>query len=241
MSDKTLFQQLYDINVNDKLEKKANLSYLSWAWAWAEVKKIDPNASAEIHEFPLPNVEGIKVPYLQTPTGYFVKVSVTIKGQTETEWLPVMDHRNKTIEKPNAFDINKNTKRCLVKAIALHGLGLYVYAGEDLPESDADSKDTFRGKDESTEIRSMGGRGKENNSWSTQSAQKSNKASEKQMKMIHAKIAHVSVISKTEKLTIEDTLKSKIGADSLTDISPQIASKAIETLIGWEDQYKKAN
>ncbi|MBJ8031048.1 ERF family protein [Bacillus cereus group sp. N21] len=67
------------------------------------------------------------------------------------------------------------------------------------------------------------------------------KASEKQMKMIHAKIAHVAVISKAEKLTIEDTLKSKIGTDSLTDISPQIASKAIETLIGWEDQYKKAN
>ncbi|MBJ8054914.1 ERF family protein [Bacillus cereus] len=67
------------------------------------------------------------------------------------------------------------------------------------------------------------------------------KASEKQMKMIHAKIAHVAVISKVEKLTIEDTLKSKIGTDSLTDISPQIASKAIETLIGWEDQYKKAN
>ncbi|MBD5797053.1 recombinase [Bacillus pseudomycoides] len=67
------------------------------------------------------------------------------------------------------------------------------------------------------------------------------KASEKQMKMINAKIAHVAVISKAEKQTIEDTLKSKIGADSLTDISPQIASKAIETLIGWEDQYKKAN
>ena len=137
MSDKTLFQQLYDITVNDKLEKKANLSYLSWAWAWAEVKKVDPTVSAEVHEFPLPNVEGIKVPYLQTPTGYFVKVSITIKGHTETEWLPVMDHRNKTIEKPTAFDINKTTKRCLVKAIALHGLGLYVYAGEDLPEIDA--------------------------------------------------------------------------------------------------------
>ena len=137
MSDKTLFQQLYDINVNDKLEKKANLSYLSWAWAWAEVKKVDPTVSAEVHEFPLPNVEGIKVPYLQTPTGYFVKVSITIIGHTETEWLPVMDHRNKTIEKPTAFDINKTTKRCLVKAIALHGLGLYVYAGEDLPEIDA--------------------------------------------------------------------------------------------------------
>lgn len=138
----TLFERLFGINVNDKLEKKANLSYLSWAWAWAEVKKIDPAATSIVHEFPMLDpqilraVEGMNVPYLQTPTGYFVKVSVTIHGQTETEWLPVMDHRNKTMEKPTAFDINKNTKRCLVKAIALHGLGLYVYAGEDLPEEE---------------------------------------------------------------------------------------------------------
>ncbi|CAI8880366.1 Recombinase [Bacillus sp. IT-79MI2] len=80
-----------------------------------------------------------------------------------------------------------------------------------------------------------------NKQHNTGSGGSNGKASEKQMKMIHAKIAHVAVISKAEKLTIEDTLKSKIGADSLTDISPQIASKAIETLIGWEDQYKKAN
>ncbi|MFT4140164.1 MAG: DUF1071 domain-containing protein [Bacillus sp. (in: firmicutes)] len=230
MSNKTLFQQLYDINVNDKLDKKANLSYLSWAWAWAEVKKVDPNASNEVHEFPLPNVEGVKVPYLQTPTGYFVKVSVTIKGQTETEWLPVMDHRNKTIEKPNAFDINKNTKRCLVKAIALHGLGLYVYAGEDLPEVDASEssgKQTNHSNRSTTTNKPSvsGGNGK---------------ASEKQMKMIHAKIAHISALTKTEKQTIEDTLKGNIGTDNLSEMSSQIASKAIEVLMGWEKQYSQA-
>lgn len=142
----SLFEKLNGINVNDKLEKKQNLSYLSWAWAVAEVKKVDPNAVFHVHEFPMMDlqvgrvIEGVTVPYLETPQGFFVKVSVTIHGQTETEFLPVMDHRNKTMEKPTAFDINKNTKRCLVKAIALHGLGLYVYAGEDLPEEEQDQQ-----------------------------------------------------------------------------------------------------
>lgn len=230
MSDKTLFQQLYDINVNDKLEKKANLSYLSWAWAWAEVKKIDPNATAEIHEFSLPNVEGVKVPYLQTPTGYFVKVSVTIKGQTETEWLPVMDHRNKTIEKPNAFDINKNTKRCLVKAIALHGLGLYVYAGEDLPEVDATEPN---GKQTNNINRS-------NTSNKPQGSNNNGKASEKQLKMIHAKIAHVATLTQTDKQMVEETLKNQVGFTNLSEISSQLASKAIQVLSGWENQYSQA-
>lgn len=230
MSDKTLFQQLYDINVNDKLEKKANLSYLSWAWAWAEVKKIDPNATAEIHEFPLLNVEGVKVPYLQTPTGYFVKVSVIIKGQTETEWLPVMDHRNKTIEKPNAFDINKSTKRCLVKAIALHGLGLYVYAGEDLPEADATEPN---GK----QTNNING---SNTSNKPQGSSNNGKASEKQLKMIHAKIAHVATLTQTDKQMVEETLKNQVGFTNLSEISSQLASKAIQVLSGWENQYSQA-
>lgn len=236
MSDKTLFQQLYDINVNDKLEKKANLSYLSWAWAWAEVKKIDPNTSAEIHEFPLPNVEGIKVPYLQTPTGYFVKVSVTIKGQTETEWLPVMDHRNKTIEKPNAFDINKTTKRCLVKAIALHGLGLYVYAGEDLPEVDAGESN---GKQTNYSNHS-------NTSNKPQGSSNNSKASDKQMKMIKAKIKNVSKLARekgydTKDTDVEVTLKNDMKTQlNVDDFDSKMASKAIELLIGWETQYSQS-
>ncbi|EEK53313.1 E12 [Bacillus cereus BGSC 6E1] len=221
--------------MNDKLEKKANLSYLSWAWAWAEVKKIDPNTSAEIHEFPLPGVEGIKVPYLQTPTGYFVKVSVTIKGQTETEWLPVMDHRNKTVEKPSAFDINKTTKRCLVKAIALHGLGLYVYAGEDLPEADATEPN---GKQSNYS----------NHSNATNKPQGSNgsRASEKQMKMIKAKIKNVSKLARgkgyeTKDTDVEVTLKKDMQTQlNIDDFDSKMASKAIELLISWENQYSQS-
>ncbi|PEW69943.1 hypothetical protein CN448_11730 [Bacillus cereus] len=128
------FKRMFALNVNDKLEKKNGLSYLSWAWAWAETKKIDPRAKQHVHYFPYEGNIDVQVPYLKTPNGFFVQVSVTIHSHTETEMLPVLDHRNKPIANPNAFEINKNQKRCLVKAIALHGLGLYVYAGEDIPE-----------------------------------------------------------------------------------------------------------
>ena len=163
MNELTLFERLFTRNVNDRVEKKkagqATLSYLSWAWAWAEIKKVDPAASSVVHEFPLEGNELIMVPYLKTPNGYFVKVSVTIHGQTETEWLPVMDANNNALgttamvwskeknehgksfkveeklPEPTAMEINKAQKRCLVKAIALHGLGLYIFSGEDLPET----------------------------------------------------------------------------------------------------------
>lgn len=165
MSQLTLFEQLFSRNVNDRVEtkevgpRKTKLSYLSWAWAWAEIKKVDPNATSIIHEFPLEGNEHIMVPYLKTPNGYFVKVSVTVQGQTETEWLPVMDENNNALgtlamvwskekneygksfkvqeqlPEPTAMEINKAHKRCLVKAIALHGLGLYIFSGEDLPET----------------------------------------------------------------------------------------------------------
>ena len=128
------FKKMFGINVNDVVEKKQNLTYLSWAWAWAETKKIDQFAVQKTHWFPYEGNKDVLVPYLKTPNGFFVQVSVTIHGHTETEMLPVLDHRNKPIVNPNAFELNKNQKRCLVKAIALHGLGLYIYAGEDLPE-----------------------------------------------------------------------------------------------------------
>lgn len=136
----TLFNELNAINVNNQLEKKNGLSYLSWSWAHAQLKKIDPDYKVEIKEFPYPNAtnENFFVPYLKTDEGYFVQVSVTVKGKTETEWLPVLDFKNKPVAIGSlaAFDINKAHKRCFVKAAALHGLGLYVYNGEDLPESE---------------------------------------------------------------------------------------------------------
>jgi hypothetical protein len=163
----SLFKELYHKNVNDHTKQVQGLTYLSWSFAWAEIKKVDEKASYEIHEFPMftPSLEvvpGVTVPFLKTQEGYFVKVSVTINGHTETEMLPVMDNKNvplgtvapQWVKKdgaskaskefaptpmPTSFDINTAHKRCMVKAIALHGLGLYIYNGEDLPEQDPEA------------------------------------------------------------------------------------------------------
>jgi hypothetical protein len=122
--------ELLKINVNDHIEKKGNLSYLSWAWAWAEVLKIDPGAAWNAHEW-------ADRPAMFLPDGTaMVKVSVEIKGNIKTCVLPVMDNRNRAIVNPDAFAINTAIMRCLAKAIAMHGLGLYIYAGEDLPEGE---------------------------------------------------------------------------------------------------------
>jgi hypothetical protein len=122
--------ELLKINVNDHTERKGNLTYLSWAWAWAEVLKIDPAASWVAHEW-------ADRPAMFLPDGSaMVKVSVTVKGDTKLCVLPVMDNRNRAIQNPDAFAVNTAIMRCLAKAIAMHGLGLYIYAGEDLPEAE---------------------------------------------------------------------------------------------------------
>ena len=122
--------ELLKINVNEHLEKKGNLSYLSWAWAWAEVLKVDPGAQWTAHEW-----DNSPIMVLRNGTA-MVKVSVEIKGDIKTCILPVMDNRNRAIVDPDAFAVNTATMRCLAKAIAMHGLGLYIYAGEDLPEGE---------------------------------------------------------------------------------------------------------
>lgn len=121
---------LLKINVNGHTERKGNLTYLSWAWAWAEVLKIDPTARWTAHEW-----DNSPVMYLKNGTA-MVKVSVEIKGDIKTCVLPVMDNRNRAITDPDAFAVNTAIMRCLAKAIAMHGLGLYIYAGEDLPEGE---------------------------------------------------------------------------------------------------------
>ena len=127
--------ELLKINVNDHVERKGQLTYLSWAWAWAEVLKIDSAARYTVHEY-----DGLPAIYLKDGTA-MVKVSVEIKGDVKTCLLPVMDHRNKAIANPDAFAINTAIMRCMTKCIALYGLGLYIYAGEDLPESDQNQVD----------------------------------------------------------------------------------------------------
>jgi hypothetical protein len=127
--------ELLKINVNDHTERKGNLTYLSWAWAWAEVLKIDPTARYTVHEY-----DGLPLVYLKDGSA-MVKVSVEIKGDIKTCLLPVLDHKNKPIENPNSFAVNTSIMRCLAKCIALHGLGLYIYAGEDLPEAEREEMD----------------------------------------------------------------------------------------------------
>ena len=129
-NEKSVFAVLNAINVNEHTEKKNGLTYLSWAWAWQEVKKHYPDATYTIYE----NRDGMN--YHTDGRTCWVKTGVTINGIEHIEYLPVMDYRNASIplDKVTSFDVNKAIQRSLTKAVARHGLGLYIYAGEDLPE-----------------------------------------------------------------------------------------------------------
>ena len=132
----SVFETLNKINVNDKTEKKNGLTYLSWAWAWGEAKKQYPEASYTIYE----NNDGWN--YFTDGKTCWVKTGVTIEGLEHIEYLPVMDYRNKsiTVDNVTSFDVNKAIQRSLTKALARHGLGLYIYAGEDLPDGEEEPK-----------------------------------------------------------------------------------------------------
>lgn len=135
------FNDLYAVNVNGHTEKKNGLTYLSWAWAWGEIKKKHPDATYTVYE----NAEGWN--YHTDGRTCWVKTGVTVNGIEHIEYLPVMDYKNKSISTENvtSFDVNKAIQRSLTKACARHGLGLYIYAGEDLPEEEANEKqDTSR-------------------------------------------------------------------------------------------------
>lgn len=126
------FVELNKINVNDKTEKKGNLTYLSWAWAWGELKKKHPDANSTIYE----NEQGWN--YFTDGKTAWVKTGVTVEGIEHIEYLPIMDYKNQSIplERITSTDVNKAIQRSMTKAIARHGLGLYIYAGEDIPNVD---------------------------------------------------------------------------------------------------------
>ena len=164
------FEELKGLNVNDKVEKRTDgqneLSYLSWSFAWAEFKKVYPTATYRIMKFPQP--DGTLVPYMfDKNTGYMVNTVINADGIEYEMWLPVMNSTNKamrdvaysyktkygekTVEPASMFDVNKAIMRCLVKNMAMFGLGLYIYAGEDLPDKVAkNSEDVI--KEEITSI-----------------------------------------------------------------------------------------
>ncbi len=131
---KSIFETLRAINVSGKTEKKNGLTYLSWAYAWGELCKVYPTATYKVHER---DTQWGPCNYFTDGRTAWVKVSVTIGDLTHTEMLPIMDYRNKSIplDKVTSCDANKAIQRCITKAVARFGLGLYVYAGEDLPSS----------------------------------------------------------------------------------------------------------
>jgi hypothetical protein len=155
-TEKTTFERLVSLDVNSKVEMKQRQKYLSWTYAWAELKKACPDASYVVHE----NENGLQ--YFESSLGFMVKTSVTANGETHSMWLPVMDGANnamkaerysyqvkeyvnrqptgkmieKWVEAATMFDINKAIMRCLVKNIAMFGLGLYIFSGEDMPEAE---------------------------------------------------------------------------------------------------------
>ena len=134
---KNYFIELNEINVSGKTEKKNGLTYLSWAWAWSELKKLHPDASYTIYE----NADGWC--YHTDGRTAWVKTGVIVNGIEHIEYLPIMDYKNRSIplDKITSFDVNKAIQRSLTKACARHGLGLYVYAGEDLPEESSEQKE----------------------------------------------------------------------------------------------------
>ena len=131
------FTELANINVSEHVEKKGQFNYLSWPYAVQQLRMFDETATWVIQRF-----NGL--PYLSTECGTFVEVAVTVRNVTLSQIHPVLDSRNKPIPVPSAFDINTSIQRCLVKSIALHGLGLCVYAGEDLPQVESDTSSALR-------------------------------------------------------------------------------------------------
>ena len=127
------FARLNQINVSEHIERKGDFAYLSWPYAVAQLRLADPAAYWEVRRF-----DGL--PYLRTEVGYFVEVAATVQGVTLSQIHPVLDGKNRPLAEPTAFDINTSIQRCLVKAIALHGLGLYIYSGEDLPSGEVSAK-----------------------------------------------------------------------------------------------------
>lgn len=126
---------LLKINVNDKTEKKNGLTYLSWAWAWTEVLKADPAATFDVKLWSNPDERGV-TPLMMIGDTAMVWVETKIFGKSMTCQLPVLDYRNKPISHPDAMAVNTAIMRCLAKSVALHGLGLYIYSGEDTPDED---------------------------------------------------------------------------------------------------------
>ena len=133
----SVFQTLANVDVSSQVEQKGRFDYLSWPWAWSHVKSKYPHATFEKHIFR--DNQNNPLPFMRDTKGHtYVAVTVTIEEVAHTEIHYVMDHKNQSVVHPDGAQVNKALQRCLVKAIAFHGLGLNIYAGEDLPVMDTE-------------------------------------------------------------------------------------------------------
>jgi len=157
----SVWETLSKVDVSDHIEKKNGLSYISWAWAWGIVKKHYPKTTFTKNLYSSANND-CTLPYMIDPAGYaFVSVTVDIEDESQTEVMPVLDYANKSVSQPNSFQVNTALQRCLTKCLAFHGLGHYIYAGEDLPEGVIEEK-----KEKKATIKSSSGEVKEEASYS---------------------------------------------------------------------------
>ena len=225
---KTMFEKVFAINVNEYTEKKNGLTYLSWSYAWAEFKKVYPDATYEIKKFEnnMPFIYDEKL-------GYMVFTSVTAGNLTYEMWLPVMDGANKSmkaepytydtkykkglvVEAATMFDINKTIMRCLVKNLAMFGLGLYVYSGEDLPEEE--KKEVEQEKQKQAEPQTI------------------TEGTKKQIQILAGQFAE----AKGKKpLDVYNALQEKFNYTDINTLKETDGQAIIKVLINWNRQSQK--
>ncbi|MCU5347239.1 DUF1071 domain-containing protein [Bacillus cereus] len=213
---KNYFAELAVIDVSKHVEKKGRFSYLSWSWAVDQLLKKYPDATWQVVRF-----DGL--PYMKTEVGYFVEVEVTVNNITRSQIHPVLDNYNKPIAKPTSFQINTSIQRCLAKAIALHGLGLYIYSGEDIPHDD-EPKQADKQLD---------------NVPKQEQARQAEVANEQRIKAIHVQIRELSEVYNMSFEETKNTVKQSLGFQSFKGMTVQQASQLQKTITSWLNEAKK--
>ncbi|MGA5681344.1 MULTISPECIES: DUF1071 domain-containing protein [Bacillus cereus group] len=213
---KNYFAELAVIDVSKHVEKKGRFSYLSWSWAVDQLLKKYPDATWQVVRF-----DGL--PYMKTEVGYFVEVEVTVNNITRSQIHPVLDNYNKPIAKPTSFQINTSIQRCLAKAIALHGLGLYIYSGEDIPHDD-EPKQVAKQLD---------------NVPQQERARQAEVANEQRIKAIHVQIRELSEVYNMSFEETKNTVKQSLGIQSFKGMTVQQASQLQKTITSWLNEAKE--
>lgn len=212
---KNYFTELASIDVTKHVEKKGRFSYLSWSWAVDQLLKKCPDATWRVVRF-----DGL--PYLKTEVGYFVEVEVTVNNITRSQIHPVLDNYNKPIAKPTSFQINTSIQRCLAKAIALHGLGLYIYSGEDIPQDDEPKP--ISKQQSIVPVKEQ--------------ERQAQVANEQRIQAIHAQIRELSEEYDMPFEETKATVKQSLGIQTFKGITVQQASNVQRTITSWLNDAK---